>query len=99
MTYNDLDIPSNVKVALDSIVDWATTGDYTKAGRGSALTYVGALPQAAMEGQQMEGDPFKGIRMQIPYILGNIHSWKGQEARASKEVLKAYYDLLDKSGH
>ena len=99
MTYNDLDIPSNVKVALDSIVDWATTGDYTKSGRGYALTYVGALPQAAMEGQQMEGDPFKGIRMQIPYILTNIQYWKGEEARASKEVLKEYYDSLSENGH
>ena len=99
MTYNDLDIPNNVKVALDSIVDWATTGDNTKGFKGYALTYVGALPQAAMEGQQMEGDPFKGIRMQIRYILSNIQYWKGEEAKASKEVLKLYHDSLDKSGH
>ena len=99
MTYNDLDIPNNVKVALDSIVSWATTGDNKQGYKEYALAYVSALPVAAMEGEQLEGDPFKGIRMQIPYILGNIHSWKGQEARASKEVLKAYYDLLDKSGH
>ena len=99
MTYNDLDIPNNVKVALDSIVDWATTGDNTKGFKEYALTYVNALPSAAIEGQQMEGDPFKGIRMQIPYILGNIQYRKGEEARASKEVLKEYYDSLDKNVH
>ena len=37
MTYNDLDIPNNVKVALDSIVDWATTGDNTKGFKEYAL--------------------------------------------------------------
>ena len=99
MTYNDLDIPNNVKVALDSIVGWATTGDITKGYKGYALTYVNALPSAAIEGQQMEGDPFKGIRMQIPYILGNIQYWKGEEAKASKEVLKKYHVSLDKNGH
>ena len=48
MTYNDLDIPNNVKVALDSIVDWATTGDNTKGFKEYALTYVNALPSAAI---------------------------------------------------
>ena len=77
MTYNDLDIPNNVKVALDSIVGWATTGDITKGYKGYALTYVNALPSSAIDGQHMEGD----------------------EAKASKEVLKKYHVSLDKNGH
>ena len=77
--------------AIGKALEWSKSDPYTMK-KGIARTYIEALPMAELEGKLMYNDPVKGRTMQIPYILGNLTGWRGQEARASKAVLKQEYD-------
>jgi hypothetical protein len=74
--------------AIDKALAWSKTAPYTM-GKGFTRTYIEAIPRAEMEGMLMYNDPDKGRKMQLPYILSNLSTWRGEEAREAKKILKA----------
>ena len=76
--------------AIGKALEWSKSAPYSM-NKGIARTYIEALPMAELEGKLQYNDPAKGRTMQIAYILGNLRGWRGQEARASKAILKQEY--------
>lgn len=71
--------------AIDRIIKWADARKESSFA-SAAKAYAEALPDAIQEyGHQ-------GLVIQINYILANLHNYKGDEARADKEILKLYRD-------
>ena len=77
--------------ALNSAYRWARSQP-TTASKGAATVYIEAMTMAEMEGQQMYNNPAKGRAVQILYILSNLQSWRGEEAREAKAILKKQYE-------
>ena len=74
--------------AIAKALAWSKTAPYTMDKRFTR-TYIEAIPKAEMEGMLMYNDPDKGRKMQLPYILSNMSTWRGEEARETKKILKA----------
>jgi hypothetical protein len=77
--------------AIDKALAWSQTKP-ASASKGAAQAYIEAMPMAEWEGQQMYNNPAKGRAVQILYILSNLQGWRGEEARESKDILKAQYE-------
>ncbi len=52
-----------------------------------AKTYTLTALMNPYTGREMEGEELK---VQILYILNNLGTWRGEEARATKAILKEY---------
>jgi len=76
--------------AIGKALEWSKSAPYS-LNKGIAQTYIESIRRAELEGKLMYNDPVKGRTMQIPYILSNLAGWRGQEARASKAILKQEY--------
>jgi len=50
--------------------------------------YAQTYARAAMTAAVQYGT--EGLKMQVRYILGNVSQWKGEIARESKKVMRAY---------
>jgi len=62
--------------------EWAQEHASLSVSAEAALAYINALPGSiAMYGEE-------GERTQLVYILNNLGSWRGPEARASKDAIK-----------
>ena len=77
--------------AISKAYEWSMTKPYS-ANKGAAQAYIEAMPMAEWEGQQMYNNPAKGRSVQILYILSNLQGWRGEEAKASKAILKAKHE-------
>ena len=66
-----------VRQALDKVMKAPDTG-YT----AYAQSYANAALQMEMIGEE--------LRVQILYVLNNLQQWRGEEARATKQVLKSF---------
>jgi len=69
-------MPPDVAEALKKAIKAAQ-----ESGNPAARTYANAMTRAADE----HGS--HGLAMQIAYLLSNLKSWKGDEARAVKKIL------------
>lgn len=67
-------------VALGNARRWASEHAATSDDAGAVLAYINAIPLARREAE--------GERMQLLYVLSNLSSWRGPEARQSKEAIK-----------
>ena len=66
-----------VRLALGKVMEAPVTG-YT----AHAQTYALAALQMHMVDEEM--------RVQLLYVLSNLEQWRGEEARQTKAILKAY---------
>lgn len=78
MEYTDEQV-ERIFELMQIVIDNATGGfaDYAK-------TYA----NASMEAYHMYGD--EGLETQIPYVLANLQSWRGEQARRTKAELKTF---------
>ena len=76
MEYTDEQV-ERIFELMQIVIDNATGGfaDYAK-------TYA----NASMEAYHMYGD--EGLETQIPYVLANLQSWRGEQAKRTKAELK-----------
>ena len=72
-------MPPDVVVALEKSIKAAN-----EVGNASARTYANAMAQSAEEYGK------NGLSLQISYMLLNLGSWKGEEARAAKKILNKW---------
>ena len=55
---------------------------------GGFPEYAKTYANASMEAYQMYGN--EGLEYQIPYVLANLQSWRGQLAKSTKAELKTF---------
>lgn len=67
----------DVRQALNRVMEAPDTG-FT----AYAQTYAMAGLQMNMTGEE--------LRVQLLYVLSNLQQWRGEEARATKQVLKSF---------
>ena len=59
---------------------------------GYAKAYAQAVPESIEYGEQMIENPVHSLQVQLRYIVSNLSRWRGDAAKASRAVLKAYFD-------
>ena len=80
--------PMSYMDALDATYIWASGHQHQSVLAGAALAYIDALDLAKAEAKAMGRSPEEGERTQLLYVLSNLTSWRGPEARETKEALK-----------
>ena len=75
-------------VALDNARRWAQKHASTSADAAIALTYINAVPEAKQRAMRVGTSEVEAERTQLIYVLSNLGSWRGPEARSSKAAIK-----------
>ena len=60
----------------------------------AALQYIDAIGLARVEAEQMGLSADEGEKTQLLYVLSNLQSWRGPEARSSKGAIKERVEEL-----
>jgi len=75
-------------VALSNARRWAAEHAATSASASVALAYIDAVPEAKQRGTEYGISEAEAERTQLLYVLSNLASWRGPEARSSKVAIK-----------
>ena len=89
----------DIRDALEAVVKEAKNGaaiNYAKAAlnmggsKDVCLVETDRLPGAVFVGREETGKMLAGndLRIQLLYVLNNLHGWRGQRAREVKEALR-----------
>ena len=88
--------PGSDMEGLERAYKWAAQSQHKSVLATAALAYIDALDLAKTEAKMLGRSPQEGERTQLVYILSNLTSWRGPEAKEAKEALKKRIDELSK---
>ncbi len=78
-----------VEEAIEQARDWARDNQRKSVYAASALAYIDAIPQNRAEGEHLGMSQDGADSIQLSYVLSNLGSWRGENARECKAVIKA----------